>query len=67
MVSTDAPPVVIGAKNWITPCAELEKEFFPQPEWMIDAIHSKLMPIPGYTATTNFTPGYRLDVEKKGH
>ena len=35
----DAPPVVVGARNWITPAYEFEKFFFPQPEWMIDAIH----------------------------
>jgi hypothetical protein len=25
----DAPPVVVGARNWITPAAELEDAFFP--------------------------------------
>jgi hypothetical protein len=27
----DAPPVVIGSRNWITPAAELEAMFFPSP------------------------------------
>ena len=27
----DGPPVVIGSRNWITPAAELETLFFPQP------------------------------------
>ena len=27
----DAPPVVVGSRNWITPAAELEAMFFPQP------------------------------------
>ena len=26
----DAPPVVLGSRNWITPAAELEASFFPQ-------------------------------------
>ena len=26
----DAPPVVVGSRNWITPAAETEKMFFPQ-------------------------------------
>ena len=51
----DAPPVVIGARNWITPAYELEKFFFPQPEWIIDSIHQKILPLSGYTAKINFT------------
>ena len=27
----DAPPVVVGARNWITPADEVEDAFFPQP------------------------------------
>ncbi|MFW5757892.1 MAG: alpha-ketoacid dehydrogenase subunit alpha/beta, partial [Bacteroidota bacterium] len=27
----DAPPVVVGSRNWITPAFEMEKYFFPQP------------------------------------
>ncbi|MBR4749499.1 MAG: dehydrogenase [Abditibacteriota bacterium] len=62
----DAPPVVVGARNWITPCFELDNDFFPQPEWMIDAIHEKIMPIPGHTPTNNFTPVERMRREKAG-
>ncbi|MGI6707278.1 MAG: alpha-ketoacid dehydrogenase subunit alpha/beta [Clostridia bacterium] len=50
----DAPPVVVGARNWITPAHELEEFFFPQPEWIIDAIHEKIMPLKGHVVTTNF-------------
>ncbi|NCB52585.1 MAG: dehydrogenase, partial [Clostridia bacterium] len=62
----DAPPVVIGARNWITPCGELEKEFFPQPEWIIDAIHQKIMPLGGYIARHNFTVGNQMAAEAMG-
>jgi hypothetical protein len=31
-------PEAIGSRNWITPAAELETLFFPQPAWLIDAI-----------------------------
>ena len=62
----DAPPVVVGARNWITPCFELDNDFFPQPEWMIDAIHENIMPIPGHTTISNFTPVERLRREKAG-
>lgn len=50
----DAPPVVLGARNWITPIYELEKEFFPQAEWFIDAYHQKIEPLEGYTPTYTF-------------
>lgn len=51
----DAPPVALGARNWITPVYELEKEFFPQAEWFIDAYHQKICPLPNYSPTYIFT------------
>ena len=51
----DAPPVVVGARNWITPAHEMEDAFFPQPEWILDAINERLLPLPGHQATRNFT------------
>ena len=62
----DAPVVVVGAKNWITPAYELDNFFFPQPSWIIDAIHEKIMPIPGYVAKANYTTKALLDNNKKG-
>jgi 2-oxoisovalerate dehydrogenase E1 component len=53
----DAPPVVIGSRNWITPAAELEEIFFPQKEWIIDSIHENIIPLDGYTAGTNQSAG----------
>jgi 2-oxoisovalerate dehydrogenase E1 component len=48
----DGPVAVVGARNWITPPAELEDVFFPQKEWIIDTIHERILPIPGHTPTT---------------
>jgi 2-oxoisovalerate dehydrogenase E1 component len=48
----DGPPVVVGSRNWITPAVELEPEFFPQKEWIIDALHERLLPLPGHEVTT---------------
>jgi 2-oxoisovalerate dehydrogenase E1 component len=53
----DAPPVVLASRNWITPAAELEKMFFPQPDWLIDAIHERILPLKGYSPHTNQTIG----------
>ncbi len=48
----DGPPVVVGARNWITPVAEMESVFFPQKEWILDAIHERLLPLKGHRVTT---------------
>jgi len=51
----DAPPVVVGARNWITPCFELEEHFFPNAGWMLDAINQKILPLPGHVDGQSFT------------
>ena len=45
----DAPPVVVGARNWITPPDEVEDAFFPYPSDIIDAVHEHILPLKGYT------------------
>ena len=62
----DAPPVLIGSENWITPCAELEKEFFPQYQWIIDAVDQKIMKLGVAQPTHNFTPVYQIFKERGG-
>ncbi len=44
----DAPPVVVGARNWITPADEVEDAFFPFPPDIFDAIHTHIVPLKGY-------------------
>jgi 2-oxoisovalerate dehydrogenase E1 component len=53
----DAPPAIIGSHNWVSPAAEHEKEYFPQPSWILDTIHERIMPLKGYTPETNRTLG----------
>ena len=53
----DGPPVVVGARNWITPAAELEASFFPQAGWLLDAIHERIMPLKNYQPSSNQTLG----------
>ncbi len=45
----DAPPVVLGARNWITPPDEIEDAFFPYPSDFLDMIHEHILPLKGYT------------------
>ena len=64
----DAPPVVIGSKNLITPAFELEEHFFPQADWLIDAYHAKIAPIPAYapSSAASVTQVARIDEAKRG-
>jgi 2-oxoisovalerate dehydrogenase E1 component len=62
----DAPPVTVGSRNWITPAYELEEFFFPQPDWIIDAISQRIMPLAGHVPKNNFTELEQLRRNKKG-
>jgi 2-oxoisovalerate dehydrogenase E1 component len=62
----DAPPVVVGSRNWITPAYELEDYFFPQASWILDAIHEKILPLKDHTSTQNFTSGEQLRRSRLG-
>ncbi|MBE6600756.1 MAG: dehydrogenase [Ruminococcaceae bacterium] len=62
----DAPPVVVGARNWITPPFEFDQYFFPQASWILDAIHEKIVPLPGYVAENGCTEAEALRRAKAG-
>ena len=62
----DAPPVVIGAKNWITPPFEFDEFFFPQAGWILDAINDKLIPLPSHTSENGVTETEQLRRAKEG-
>jgi 2-oxoisovalerate dehydrogenase E1 component len=62
----DAPPVVVGSRNWITPAYEMEQYFFPQPDWIIDAINEKIMPLQGHSGKTDFSDSKTIALNKKG-
>ncbi|MCL2043676.1 MAG: thiamine pyrophosphate-dependent enzyme [Treponema sp.] len=62
----DAPVAVVGSRNWITPAAEMENLYFPQEEWIIDAIHERILPLPGYVPVTAQTTGELLRRNRLG-
>ena len=62
----DAPPVVVGSRNWIIPAYELEDAFFPQPGWFLDAIHQKIIPLKDYFPGKNFTGLEQIRRAKEG-
>lgn len=51
----DAPPVVVGAYNWITPPSELTDSYYPQPGWILDVIHERILPLKNHICSYNFT------------
>lgn len=53
----DAPPVVVGSRNWITPAYEMEELFFPQAAWIVDAVHERIVPLPNHRVATNQSIG----------
>lgn len=62
----DAPAVVCGAQNWITPPYEFDAEFFPQPEWIVDYINDKILPLKGHVSTINTSDAEIMRKAKKG-
>ena len=62
----DGPPAVLGSRNWISPAAEMEEEFFPQKEWIIDTVHERILPLPGHQPTTIQTPEELLRRRRSG-
>ncbi len=62
----DAPPVVVGSRNWIIPAHEMENFFFPQPDWIIDAIHEKIIPLKGHIRKTDYSAGKSLRLNREG-
>jgi 2-oxoisovalerate dehydrogenase E1 component len=62
----DAPPVVVGSRNWIIPAHELEDYFFPQASWMVDAIHERILPLKGHKVSNDFTDEKKIWRAAKG-
>jgi 2-oxoisovalerate dehydrogenase E1 component len=48
------------------PAHELENAFFPQPEWFLDAIHQKIVPLKDYMPFNNFTDLEQIRRSKAG-
>jgi len=62
----DAPVTVVGSRNWITPAAEMEELYFPQRDWLLDAIHERVLPLPGHTPSTVQTAAELARRAKRG-
>ena len=62
----DAPPAIVGCRNWITPPFEFDEFYSPSKEWILDTIHEQLLPLPNYVPTTSVTDVERMRRLKAG-
>jgi len=62
----DAPPVVVGSRNWIIPACEMEEFFFPQPHWILDAIHERVLPLKGHHTENDFSAEKTIKLNREG-
>jgi 2-oxoisovalerate dehydrogenase E1 component len=62
----DAPVAVVGARNWITPPAEMEDCFFPRKEWILDAFHENIRRLPGHVPSTRQSASDFLERDRIG-
>ncbi len=62
----DAPPVVLGARNWIMPGAEYESFIYPQKDDILSAINEKIVKLKGYVPTKVHTKADQIRKAKKG-
>lgn len=62
----DAPPVVVGSRNWIVPAYEMEDCFFPQTDWILDAIHTSIVPLDGHKVKNDFSAEEKIRRSKLG-
>jgi 2-oxoisovalerate dehydrogenase E1 component len=62
----DAPVVVLGTRNWIAPPAELEWEFFVTPADIVDAVHTRIVPLSGHQVQDGPGAEGTLDESSRG-
>ncbi|HOV38301.1 MAG TPA: thiamine pyrophosphate-dependent enzyme [Spirochaetales bacterium] len=62
----DAPPVSLGAHNWVSPCPELEKFFFPSKDMILAAFHERIKPLSGFKPEMDLSLNEKLRCERLG-
>ncbi|MCE5325133.1 MAG: hypothetical protein LLG01_01840 [Planctomycetaceae bacterium] len=62
----DAPPAVVGARNWITPADEVEDAFFPFAVDLIDAVHEHIKPLSGYAVKRDCSAAEIIRLSRAG-
>ena len=62
----DAPPIALGARNWVTPGSVYKNDYYPTVTAILDVIHQRMMPLEGYVPSHNVSAGEKLRRYAKG-
>lgn len=62
----DAAPMVIGSENWIAPAFEYDEVYSPQVSHILDAIHTKLLPLEGHICKHDYSKAELMRKASKG-
>jgi 2-oxoisovalerate dehydrogenase E1 component len=62
----DAPPVVVGARNWVAPHYEAEHEYLPFASQIIDAVNEHLILLDNYSPQRNCSNLEQIRRSKEG-
>ena len=62
----DGPVVVLGTRNWIAPPAELEWEYYVTAADIIDAVHTRIVPLTGHVVQDGPGADGTLDESRMG-
>jgi 2-oxoisovalerate dehydrogenase E1 component len=62
----DAPPAVVGSRNWVAPLGTQEAAFYPQVETILDAIDQMIVPLKNYKGKKNFSTTEAIRRNKLG-
>ena len=56
----DAPPIALGARNWIRPASVYKGYYYPTAAAILDVIHQRILPLKDYTPSVQY-----VSVEEK--
>ncbi len=62
----DAPPIALGARNWVTPTAVYRNDYYPTVASILDVIHQRMMPLEGYIPVQDVSAEEKLRRYAKG-
>jgi 2-oxoisovalerate dehydrogenase E1 component len=50
----DAPPIALGARNWIRPASVYKGYYYPTASAILDVIHQRILPLKDYTPSVQY-------------
>ena len=50
----DAPPIALGARNWIRPASVYKGYYYPTAAAILDVIHQRILPLKDYTPSVQY-------------